>query len=298
MNKKLREALKESGLQESDIKTLIEEFDAAVEEGVKAKLEQKEKVLEEAAEEFADKKTEEKVAEKTEELTDETEKDLAEFKEATEDKLVESLDKCIDIAIKELQKEFNPKQQALLETFEPIVNGVKALFGQHGLTLDESGEKRLEKLEENLSVLEGRLNKSVEENIYLKESNDKLLKQNWLIGEASKAGISEKSFQKLETLTETLTFEETKKASKKYLEILTESEITDPELDGDEGEEGITDGSTADEADLDDDLTGEGDEGLEDEPITETKKNKGKKDLKETLDFRGTLSKMSQNLLG
>jgi len=290
ISKKLKERLMECGLSEGDVTSLEEEFDASVDSKVDEIVAGKEKVLEEAAEKFADEKTEEAVAEKTEELTDAAEKDLTAFKEETEDKLVESLDKCVEMALQEIKEEIgDAKKQAMLETYEPIINGVKALFEQHGLTLDVSGAKRLEKLEENLDVLEKRLNKSVEENIYLKETNEKLQKENFLVRESGKAGLSVKSFQKLETLCETLSFEDTQKQTKKYLDILMESEIDDPEdnLDDEDEDTGIKDGSTADDDDLDNE-----------EELTETKKFRAEGKIGQKLSFRELLNKKAHSIMG
>lgn len=214
---KLTEKLKDV-LKAEDLKELEVGIKAMVNEQVKLRVEEKTIELEKKAEGFCEQEIQEKLEVEKETLIEEYENKM----EVLEADLLEKLDTFLDTVISEQISDESIMKIALNETYEPIVEGIKALFEEKYVALDSEGEKLVKEQKDEVEKL--------------KDENSSLIKEKMELSELAEAGavkllISEKTDgltdtqkERVNTFCESKTFDEVQKQIDSFIEIVEENE--------------------------------------------------------------------------
>lgn len=256
-------------LSAEDFEALEESIKTLIEEKAKVRAEmlvENEKIrLEELAAEFVEQELKTRVDEAIVELETKYEKDTADFKEATIEKLQEHADAYVEKVIadklfekrEELQVEFDTKLEeleesihdnldkfldleitskisdellesvAINETFKPIIAGITSLFEQHYVEIDTTGAEKIATLEAKVKATETKLDESYEQKMELSAQVD-TLKAGLLI--ATKCdGLTKTQKDRVVTMFEGKSFDEVKSKIGTFLEVLEEKETLDVE---------------------------------------------------------------------
>lgn len=171
------------------------------------------------AEDFKDKMTvvfeaavNEEVAKKTQSLSEELEQKLeTELQEAVETRMgeiVENLDKYLDYVVGEWMEENAIAIEAgiKVEMAESLMNGLKDLFAEHNVEVDEQTFDAVAGLEEQVSTLEEKGNQLVNENIELQREIAAMKAAR--VFEEMTEGLSENQKERFKVLSEKLDVED------------------------------------------------------------------------------------------
>jgi hypothetical protein len=182
---KLTEKFKDV-LKPEDLTELENGIKAMVSEQVTLRVEEKTIELEKKAESFCEQEISKKVEEDKETLIEEYENKM----EDLENNMVEKLDQFLTTVINEQISDESINKIALNETYEPIVEGIKALFEDKYVALDSDGEKLVKEQKDEV--------------VKLKDENSKLIKEAMeLSGLAESGAIKLKISEETDGLTDT-----------------------------------------------------------------------------------------------
>jgi hypothetical protein len=173
------------------------------------KVESYKKKLEEASEqyifEFFDQKFQEKYG-----------KEL----EAIEEKVITGLDKYLEFNINEKISPALIQKTALSETYAPIIEGIKRLFEDEYVPMDQSGSKKIRELKAENTKLEESLKKQLDENMRLAELVESVGKKSLISEKISDLSAAQRV--KVKKFFKEKSLNETKKDIDAYIEMIQE----------------------------------------------------------------------------
>ena len=207
---KIKEAVekKTAEIEEIANKFCAERCEELSEEANK-KVESYKKKLEEASEqyifEYFDQKFQEKYG-----------KEL----EAIEDKVITGLDKYLEFNINEKISPALIQKTALSETYAPIIEGIKRLFEDEYVPMDQSGSKKIRELKAENTKLEESLKKQLDENMRLAELVESVGKKSLISEKISDLSAAQRV--KVKKFFKEKSLNETKKDIDAYIEMIQE----------------------------------------------------------------------------
>jgi hypothetical protein len=112
-----------------------------------------------------------KVAELSEEIAEETESKVAEALESAIEEIVENLDSYLDYVVSEWMEENKLAVETgmKVERAESLLDGLRSLFAEHNVEIDESSIDVVSELEEQVEEARKLANRAINENIELSE---------------------------------------------------------------------------------------------------------------------------------
>ena len=207
---KIKEAVekKTAEIEEIANKFCAERCEELSEEANK-KVESYKKKLEEASEqyifEYFDQKFQEKYG-----------KEL----EAIEEKVITGLDKYLEFNINEKISPALIQKTALSETYAPIIEGIKRLFEDEYVPMDQSGSKKIRELKAENTHLEESLKKQLDENMRLAELVESVGKKSLISEKISDLSAAQRV--KVKKFFKEKSLNETKKDIDAYIEMIQE----------------------------------------------------------------------------
>ena len=207
---KIKEAVekKTAEIEEIANKFCAERCEELSEEANK-KVESYKKKLEEASEqyifEYFDQKFQEKYG-----------KEL----EAIEEKVITGLDKYLEFNINEKISPALIQKTALSETYAPIIEGIKRLFEDDYVRMDQSGSKKFRELKAENTKLEESLKKQLDENMRLAELVESVGKKSLISEKISDLSAAQRV--KVKKFFKEKSLNETKKDIDAYIEMIQE----------------------------------------------------------------------------
>lgn len=207
---KIKEAVekKTAEIEEIANKFCAERCEELSEEANK-KVESYKKKLEEASEqyifEYFDQKFQEKYG-----------KEL----EAIEEKVITGLDKYLEFNINEKISPALIQKTALSETYAPIIEGIKRLFEDEYVPMDQSGSKKIRELKAENTKLEESLKKQLDENMRLAELVESVGKKSLISEKISDLSAAQRV--KVKKFFKEKSLNETKKDIDAYIEMIQE----------------------------------------------------------------------------
>lgn len=213
----LTEKLKDV-LKPEDLKALEDGIKAKINEQVELRTEEKTIELEKKAEEFCEQEISKKVETEKEALIEEYEKKM----EDLETNMVEKLDSFLDNVINEQISDEAIHKIALNETYEPIIEGIKSLFENKYVALDSDGEKLVKEQKEEVAKLRDENSKLIKEKMELSELCESGAVK-LLIAEKVD-GLTDTQKQRVQTFCENKSFEDVEKQIDSFIEIVEEKE--------------------------------------------------------------------------
>ena len=172
----------------------------------------------------------EEVNKRTETIREELTKSLDEaLEEAVTEKLgtiTENVDKYLDYVVTEWmsENEIAIESGIKVEMAESLMSGLKNLFVEHNVSIDEESVDVVENLETTVSELEGKANDLVNENIEL-QKEIQTFKAEQKFDELAE-GLSENQVERLKVLSEKLDIEDLE-AYAENLQVIKESFFSD-----------------------------------------------------------------------
>jgi hypothetical protein len=155
--KKIKEAVEKKTTEIEEIANkFCEERCEKLSKEADAKVESYKKKLEEASEQYILEYFDEKFTEK-----------YGQELEAIEEKVITGLDKYLEFNINEKISPALIQKTALSETYAPIIEGIKRLFEDEYVPMDQSGSKKIRELKAENTHLEESLKKQLDENMRL-----------------------------------------------------------------------------------------------------------------------------------
>jgi hypothetical protein len=145
-----------------------------------------------------------KVDKITEELNTQLETDLTEAVESKVSEMVENLDAYLDYVVSEWMEENEVAIEAgiKVEMAESLMDGLKELFGEHNIKVDEETYDIVSDLEEEMTSLEEKSNAVVNENIRLSKDIAEL--RAGVVFEEMTSELNMSQRERLKTLSENL----------------------------------------------------------------------------------------------
>ena len=156
------------------------------------------------------------------ELEEEFEKQLEESIEETMDEIVENLDSYLDYVVGEWmeENELAVETGIKVEMAESLMEGLKELFTEHNIDVDEETIDVVASLEEQIKELQAQVNKTINENIELSQTVLGLEAEK--VFEEMTEGLTVSQRERLRTLSENLDVSDIE-AYSSNLETLKES---------------------------------------------------------------------------
>lgn len=207
---KIKEAVekKTAEIEEIANKFCAERCEQLSEEANK-KVESYKKKLEEASEqyifEYFDQKFQEKYGKELEEI---------------ENRVVTGLDKYLEFNINEKISPALIQKTALSETYAPIIEGIKRLFEDEYVPMDQSGSKKIRELKAENTKLEESLKKQLDENMRLAELVESVGKKSLISEKISDLSAAQRV--KVKKFFKEKSLNETKKDIDAYIEMIQE----------------------------------------------------------------------------
>lgn len=139
-----------------------------------------------------------------EEIEEQFEKQLEESIEESMGEIVENLDSYLDYVVNEWmqENEIAVETGVKVEMAESLMEGLKDLFGEHNIKVDEETVDVVAGLEEEISELKGEFNKTVNENIELSKTVASLEAEK--VFEEMTEGLTVSQRERMRTLSENL----------------------------------------------------------------------------------------------
>jgi|TARA_B100001093_G_scaffold199093_1_gene191292 hypothetical protein len=181
----------------------------------------------------------EEVAKRTSSIKEELEQNLeAELSEAVETRMgeiVENVDKYLDYVVSEWTKENEIAIESgiKVEMAESLMGGLRSLFTEHNITVEEETVDVISTLETKVSDLEVSANELVSENIDLQREISSF-KAGHIFDELSE-GLSDNQVERLKVLSEKLDVEDLESYSEN-LQVIKESFFSDKPLTESQGD--------------------------------------------------------------
>lgn len=163
-----------------------------------------------------------KVAEETARLESEYEAKLAETVEALEKELTEKVDSYVTYAAEEWVKENEVAIESAIkvELAESFLNGLKSLFEQHNVAVDDEKIDLVAEANAKKEKLENDLNEAVKEKLELQKEIDILKKEKMVVDASESLTVTQQ--EKLRSMAEGIEYDSLEDFSKK-LEVIKET---------------------------------------------------------------------------
>lgn len=164
----------------------------------------------------------ERVADATVALEEAYEQKLEEELEGAVNELVEKIDEYLDYAVSHYMEEnaIAIERGIQVEMAESFMSGLKGLFSEHNVTIDEESLDVVAEMAEDLEGLELKLNEAIEENISLKSQLQEAAAADVFATVAE--GLTMSDVEKLSVLSEGFDYSDLETYSKK-LEVIKEN---------------------------------------------------------------------------
>jgi len=140
--------------------------------------------------------------------------------EEIENRVIQGLDKYLE---RNITEQINPsliKQTALSETYAPIIEGIKRLFEDEYVPMDQSGSKKIRELRAENSKLEESLKKQLDENMRLADLVESAGKKSLISEKTSDLTAAQRV--KVKKFFKDKSLNETKKDIDAYIEMIQE----------------------------------------------------------------------------
>ena len=140
--------------------------------------------------------------------------------EAIEEKVITGLDKYLEFNINEKISPALIQKTALSETYAPIIEGIKRLFEDEYVPMDQSGSKKIRELKAENTHLEESLKKQLDENMRLAELVESTGKRSLISEKTSDLTAAQRV--KVKKFFKEKSLNETKKDIDAYIEMIQE----------------------------------------------------------------------------
>ena len=140
--------------------------------------------------------------------------------EAIEEKVITGLDAYLEYNINEKIGPALIQKTALSETYAPIIEGIKRLFEDEYVPMDQSGSKKLREMKAENAQLESTLKKTLDENMRLAELVESTGKRSLISEKTSDLTAAQRV--KVKKFFKDKSLNETKKDIDDYIEMLQE----------------------------------------------------------------------------